>query len=283
LWDTVGTPKLPLWVEKRAADAAGEKNDPIAWLPELSALAAQIKQRSQLGTLAKINAYLIENRGKLIPVPYRERSLKIFGDEHAMDSMIDKGQLFQGRLSLDAVYAFEVGEPMPYERPPSLLTGKALLIVENHHSFASFTQVNAAKDIFSAVCFASGQTLTTREYSLDGIGARLKTREYLYLGDIDPRGFSIPIEVNAKRRQRGVPLLKPATDLYAWLLRHGRGMPVRKRQSPVDREKVAAWFSGDREILGGISKLFEQKLRIPQEFLGTEELLRLEILGGITQ
>ncbi len=276
LWETIGIPKLPLWVEVVSREVVKKEAKPVAWLPELAPVAAQLLQQAQRHDLAKINAYLIANRGKLMPVPYRERSLKIFGDEHYMDQMVCKGRLFQGRLSLDTVYAFEVGEPMPYERPPSLVTGKPVLIVENHHSFASFVQVNAKGDCFSAICFASGHTLASREYALESLGAKLDTQEYLYLGDIDPSGLSIPIDVNATRRERGVPLLKPAMPLYRWLLRYGKATPLRKRQPPVDMRNVAEWFAHDPSVTEAVDALLSKGLRIPQESLGLEDLTLLE-------
>jgi hypothetical protein len=276
LWDTVGFPRLPAWVEVVTRPEERAASKPVAWLPELSRLAAQLKQQAQLDDLARINAYLIEHRGKLISVPYRERSLKIFGDEHYMDQKVHKGRMFAGRLPLDVLYAFEAAEPMPYERPPSLLTGKPLLIVENHHSFAGFVKVNAERNAFSAVCFASGNTLASREYSLDAVGETLGTREYFYLGDIDPRGISIPIEVNAARRERGVPLLLPAVNFYTWLLRHGKPLPSKTQQPPVDREKIKEWFS-DEHVIQEICALFSKNVRIPQEYLGMEELFHFAV------
>jgi hypothetical protein len=276
LWDTVGFPKLPAWVKPVARSGARVERKPVAWLPELGGIAAQLKQQAQWDDLAKINAYLIEHRGNLMSVPYRERSLKIFGDEHYLDQKVHKGRMFAGRLSLDVLYAFEAVEPMPYERPPSLTTGKPLLIVENHHSFAGFVKVNAEQNAFSAVCFASGHTLASREYSLDAAGETLGTREYFYLGDIDPRGISIPIEVNMTRRERGVPLLQPAVNFYTWLLRHGRPLPIKTQQPVIDRARIKGWFS-DEHITQEMCALFSNNLRIPQEYLGLEELSRFAV------
>ncbi len=277
LWEKIGAPKLPEWVETVTCDAISELGSPIAWLPECASLAAQLKHQAQLQDLAKINAYLIENRGKLMPIPYRERALKIFGDEHYLDHMVKDEHLFQGRLSLCTLYAFKANEPMPYERPPSFVTGKPLLIVENHHSFASFVRENAVQNAFSAICFSSGHTLANREYSLDDIGNTLETRKYMYLGDIDARGISMPVEINAMRKKRCAPLLEPATPFYIWLLRNGRPVPAKKRQAPVNMEKVAEWFSHDEFIIHRIRDLLSKNERIPQEFLGIEELSQLDI------
>ena len=212
-----------------------------------------------------------------MPIPYRERALKIFGDEHYLDQMVKDEHLFQGRLPLSTIYAFKANEPMPYERPPSLVTGKPLLIVENHHSFASFVWKNAVQSVFSAICFSSGHTLANREYSLDDIGNTLKTRKYMYLGDIDARGISIPVEINAIRKKRCVPLLEPATSFYIWLLKNGHPVPAKKRQAPVNMEKVSEWFSHNEFIIEGIHGIISKNERIPQEFLGIEELSQLDI------
>ncbi|WP_419783488.1 Wadjet anti-phage system protein JetD domain-containing protein [Maridesulfovibrio sp.] len=282
LWDTIEFPKLPNWVEVVADGEADDTIESITWLPKLRPVAEQLKQgSSQWLDLAKINAYLISHRNRLMPVPYRERSLKIFGNEHYLDSKIHKGFLFGGKLPVEELSAFVPSEPMPYERPPSLVTGQPLLIVENHHSFASFVQVNAIQNAFSAICYASGNTLSSREHSLDAIGEKLETNSYLYLGDIDPRGLSIPCETNKARKERGVPLLEPAIGFYTWLFENGKPVPIDKKQPSVDMAKVSEYFWDDNTAIQQMEKMFQDNKRIPQECLGTQELVALDMVTTI--
>ena len=277
LWDKVEFPDLPHWVEVVTCSTTQDDPEPVTWLPEIGRVATQVKQRAQVQDLKTINAYLIEHRNNLVPAPYRERSLKIFGDEHYLDKRVRNGSLFGGRLPLQALFAFEPTEPMPYERPPSLVTGRPLLVVENHHSFASFVSANAEQNAFSAICYASGNTLASREYSLDNIGANLNTDDFYYLGDIDPQGLSIPIGVNSTRRNRGVPLLRPATGFYSWLLENGLDRPMTKKQSPVDMDQVKEWFKDGNIAIQIMSDIFKRGKRVAQECLGIQELVNIDM------
>lgn len=278
LWDSIGYPKLPTWVRLIEIEQPKERIDSITWLPELSPVASTLRHATQLRDLARINAYLIEHRGTLHSVPFRERSLKIFGDEHYLDSKIHTGHLFSGLLPLETIFAFEAHEPMPYERPPSLITDRPVLVLENHHSFASFVAANAEQNAFSAVCYASGNTLTKRESSLESIGKSVHSTRFLYLGDIDPRGLAIPIAVSKSRLKRGAPALLPATTLYHWLLENGRPGSLSHRQATtIDMNLVKEWFTDFDYGIQKMQSLFDSSYRIPQEHLGLEELSKLDL------
>lgn|GEM_PF-1713432 len=276
LWDRLGTPNLPKWVQIVDMSVHEEPLYPTL-LPELAAIESVLTP-SQRKVLARINEYLIEHRGLLEPIPYRERSLKIFGDEHFLDNRISDGSLFQGRLPLSAIYAFEAYEPMPYERPPSRVTGRPVIVLENHHSFASFVMVNAEQNAFSAVCFSSGNTLAKRERSLESIGESVGTSEFLYLGDIDPPGITFPVLCNNARVARGAAPLKPALGFYKWLLEHGIEAPCdTPRAATVPREAMR-WFLDDKIVIQNIQNLYLKGKRIAQESLDLATLRSLDVV-----
>lgn len=275
LWDKHGSPPLPLWVKKVAHTPEVAPEDSPAWLPEFAPIVGTLTA-SQKRILARINAYCIANRGKLLPVPYRERSLKIFGDEKFLENKLSKEGLFGGRVPMELFFAFRAFEPMPYERPPSLATGRPVIVVENHHSFASFVQANARQEVFSAVCYGAGNTLDSRERHLDVIAEQLSSRVLLYLGDIDPFGLKIPAKVDKARRRRGAAPLQPASELYQWLLRHGRRAHMKKNVPALSSDSLhwLGLFDGTEKVL---RDLFSRQQRIPQESLGLEELEELDL------
>jgi hypothetical protein len=275
LWDRLGTPNLPKWVQIVNMSVHEAPRYPTL-LPKLAAIESVLTP-SQRKVLARINEYLIEHRGLLEPIPYRERSLKIFGDEHFLDNRISDGSLFQGRLPLTTIYAFEAYEPMPYERPPSRVTGRPVIVLENHHSFASFVMVNAEQNAFSAVCFSSGNTLAKRERSLESIGESVGTTEFLYLGDIDPPGMTFPALCNKARIVRGAAPLKPALGFYHWLLEHGVEAPFDTMRSAAISRETANWILSDNIVRQKMQKLFSGKMRIAQESLDLSTLKAIDM------
>ena len=125
-WDRSGSPALPRTASLR--DVARSKRSPEAhaWLPAL-AFAADERHPVRRADLQAINAFLVSARDKsLSPVPTRERSLHIFGNEKRLDD-IRKGEptLFDGRISLDDLHCYPVAPPLPYETPDSPSTGTA--------------------------------------------------------------------------------------------------------------------------------------------------------------
>jgi len=217
LWDNVSFPPAPKWVKSKINTPKSQYVSNVAWLPQFSHLVSSLRP-SQLDVLQKVNAYLIENQGKLAHVPFRERALKMLGHEKALDSAARSGGLFNGLVPLEKLFAFEAFEPMPCQLPKSNIKGRPIIVLENHHSFASFVIANEEQNAFSAVCFSSGNTLANREKSLESICEQVGSDQLLYLGDIDPPGFSFPVQVNISRIARKASPLKPAIKYYRWLV-----------------------------------------------------------------
>lgn len=242
------------------------------WLPDLADLAAT-SRGGRLKDLQRINEFLKQHPDPLPLVPYRERSLQIFGDEKAMDERLTvKGDaLFGGRLSLARLGACNPPLPFPFTMPDPPCPGGALLVVENHHTFASMIAANDRQRVFAAVAWGGGNAFTKgcAEY-IDTIVERAKATGVMYLGDLDPKGILIPAAVDRARREAGLPGVMPAIPIYFRLLTHGVVRPLTIEMSETAREAALEWLGEElgRQVLA----LWRQGGWIPQESLGAEAL-----------
>lgn len=269
LWRST-RPALPEWVRlvsERKAESPQAIRHGEHWLPAL-AFARHLRDRRALERARTINRFL-KARPRLEPaVPLRERSLEIFGDEKALDAFLDaSGALFGGRLSLNILGTFIVPLPIPYERGPQGAHGRSILVVENAHTFYSFSRWNEHAGHYAAIAYSAGNALSgasatgsqAAESYIDIIRSRLGAGDIEYFGDLDPSGVRIPAAVDRARRDLGLPGLLPAESLYRWLLDHGRPTPMLRstEKGPVDgllwlgealAERVKALFQGGERI-----------------------------------
>ena len=178
--------------------------------------------------LQAINAFLLAMRdGSLCAVPTRERSLQVFGDEKRLDQLRKGGSsLFEGRVSLDDLKCYPVAPPLPYETPEKPAPGKAILVLENYHSFDSFRRWNRKTALYAAVAYGAGNAFRQGAGNLDDVVERIDADGAVYLGDLDPAGVEILIGVNSRRQEEGRAALRPHRGLYRWLLDHGCRRPL---------------------------------------------------------
>jgi hypothetical protein len=272
-WLPETSPILPAWIvliarpqPKPVIDAAS-----IPWLAELSFCTELTRTRSLEAALA-INNFLIEHRHDLISVPLRERSLQIFGDEKRLDALVGNGALFGGRLPLSAIGAFELEQPLVFELGQA---GKPLLVVENHHTYWSVCQWNKRARKYSAIVYGAGGNFSSTGNAIDVVLNQVNGTGIEYFGDIDPAGLEIPYVFSARRFRTGYPGATPAKDLYGWLLERGvkRTFVESNALAKSHEDKYIEWLGCDGQITG-VKKLFQEKLWIPQESLGTEALLK---------
>lgn len=263
-WERMGSPPLPQWValarEKPRVDAPDYSD--VAWVPELG-FWPKLKPM-QLADAKAINDFLLRRRNSLTPVPIKERSLEIFGDEKRLDALRKGTSLFIGRLPLTALGAFLVPLPLPYRQASA--PGKPVLVVENHNSFWSFGEWNQTTKRYSAVVYGAGEAFRSTGQALGQVLLEVGGEGAEYLGDLDPQGVGIPLDFN---RESADLQVRPALNLYRWLLAHGR-----TREKPTCREATAdtatAWLGS--ELGEELTELWAQGLWIPQEALGFEQL-----------
>jgi hypothetical protein len=153
-WDRSSLPPLPLWVRLAHEDVpAPERVDlrEIPWAPELRFLAGT-RAGVPLECLQKLQEFFAEGGRNREPVPLKERSLQIFGDEKRLDALIQSSSLFQpGRLTLDQLRCFLVVEPLAWERGPT--PDGPVLVIENSATWYSYCRWNRDRGYFSAVVY----------------------------------------------------------------------------------------------------------------------------------
>lgn len=261
---------MPHFVRKVNAPKPGEPvKPPDDWLPDLAQLAADLRRRqARLDDLRQINNFLKNQAGPLAAIPYRERSLQIFGDEKRIGDVlrVDGGTLFDGRLPLARIGAYDPPLPFVFAMPEPPCPNAPVLVVENHHSFASFVAANDHRPTFAAIVWGNGKALTKgcAEY-LDTILRRAKATALLYVGDIDPSGILIPHDADRARRQTGLPPIEPARELYRWLLANGTRRPICDEIPELACEAAITWLG--KEVGQDVLDLWGKGWWVPQEAL----------------
>lgn len=265
-WERMGSPPLPNWVslarEKPRADAPDYSD--VAWVPELG-FWPKLKPM-QLADAKAINDFLLRRRDSLTPVPIKERSLEIFGDEKRLDALRNRTSLFIGRLPLTTLGAFVVPLPLPYRQASA--PGKPVLVVENHNSFWSFGEWNQTAKRYSAIVYGAGDAFQSTGLALGQVLQEVGGQGAEYLGDLDPKGIRIPLDFNRTMVEQGV-LVRPAADLYRWLLAHGRTRE--KSECRLAESALAQMWLGP-ELGTTLAEKWEAGFWLPQESLGFEQL-----------
>lgn len=259
-WERLGQPVLPKWVTlvRESTSAPARDFARVPWVPELG-FWTELKP-SQLEAAFVINEYLLRRRNSLFPVPIKERSLEIFGDEKRLDTMRSSNTLFSGRLPLEALGAFVVPPPLPYR--PAAASGRPVLVVENHNSYWSFGEWNQSARRYAAVVYGAGEAFRSSGAALGEVLREVGGTCAVYLGDLDPKGVCIPLDFNSGTRDD--IKVAPAIEWYEWLLLNGCR---RHRPASDDLTPLAAQWLGP-ELGKALSELWCEGLWIPQEGLG---------------
>ena len=270
-WDTSGSPSLPRTVSLLDVTRNRASAKAHAWLPAL-AFAADERHPARRRDLQAINAFLVSTRDRSpFPVPTRERSLQIFGNEKRLDD-IRKGEqtLFEGRISLDDLHCYPVAPPLPFETPRSPSPGRPILVLENYHSYDSFRRWNREAALYAAVAYGGGNAFRQGAGNLDDLIARTASDGAFYVGDLDPAGINILLGVNKRPRAEGQTSVRPHIGLYGWLLAHGSRRTLDKVPGDGLAARLGEVFPSD--IVDAIGRLWAEGLRIPQESFGLEQL-----------
>jgi hypothetical protein len=270
-WDSVGTPPLPKWVQ-RPPKAVPARTDPetVAWIP-MMAFARKLRRPEDIRTAVAVNEFLVHNRHELQPVPLRERSLQIFGDEKALDRRCRNGALFNGQLELEAIGAFEPPPPLPYEsiRTPGL----PVLLLENHHTYWSFSSWNSQARKYAAVVYGAGWAISRCGNGLATVMQQTGGTAIEYFGDVDPTGIRIALKLAAQIKNAKLPALRAAEELYASAFDVGVRRPLGRTPSRLQFEEAKTWLPA--WLHAGVEQLYAKCQRIPQESVGLDVLRKL--------
>jgi Uncharacterized protein conserved in bacteria C-term(DUF2220) len=276
LFDRAGSDSLPVWLELIDEALAPEPLpvDPqtYPWPPELR-FACDIRDARHLSELLSVQRFLATG-GRTRPlVPAKERSVELFGHEKRLEEM-RRGSLFgMGRLSLDLLRCFIVRPPLVHERAPMCDHPRPLLIVENHSTYHSFARWNETHAYFAAVIFGSGDSFTTGAAGLADIsrGAGWDNRIF-YFGDIDVKGLVIPIAAAMTLRAEGLPALLPHLGCYRRAFERALHAHLPITIPTILPNGAQEWLGAELATLAQV--WFARGIRIPQELVGWEELLR---------
>jgi len=218
-----------------------------------------------------VNDYLLKRPAGQPTIPARERALRIFGDEKALDKLHETG-LFSGRISLKDLDCVYCPEPMafhPFSLDDKKTKGRPLLLVENANTYQSCRLANEKTQTFAAIVYGKGSKVTCEIQVVEGIPEieeQLKSCGIWYFGDLDPTGLAIPGTINKFRGKANLSPLQPAIPLYRALIAKGYTVPYRKTVQAKfrDREWAIEWLG---EELAELYLEQAEHRRWPQEGL----------------
>jgi hypothetical protein len=278
LWERSASPPLPAHVTRARAESAPERPvapgppEPVwhallSWVPAF--LACQRPTTTERTLLLGVQGLLGSAGGLRPPVPLRERSLQLLGDEKALDSLM-RGRLFgPRRLTLELLAAERVA-PALVETATSL--GPDVLLVENYATFFTLGRALAGHGNIGRVIWGAGNQVTT---FLPQLVVSPAARIW-YFGDLDIRGLEIGAGATVCASKLGLPPLAACADLYALLLKHGYRAPAGGRAATTARAAGAVrWLP--RELRAAASRLLGDGHRLAQEAVGVDLLAALEL------
>lgn len=267
---TLGNPPLPKSVTRRAEERPARDREPaIVWHADLGWV-VELEGSGALGvadrrTLAAINAWLPRRRG--FPVPMRERSLEIFGDEKALETLA-LGQLFAaGRLSLAQLDCFACWPPVEQ----TCLGPGDWLVLENYTTYVSISRRATELGFTGRIVWGSGTQVGTRLAALAASG--VSPPRCWYFGDLDAGGFQAARLAGRRAAELGLGPVDPARGLYRLALGHGRPRP--SRASAETAQWAQDWLGGSLGTDAGA--IVRAGQRVVQEHVGLELLATTDL------
>lgn len=282
-FDTRDAPPLPMWVRRPPRERVRRTTRGVrVWPPALEA-AGRIASRAEEISLLETTAAFLRDGGTSRPsVPMRERSLELFGDEKRFDRLIATRLFTSGALTLDLFRCHMVPIPFVSQWVPgaSDARGTALLIAENHHTYASLLEATRLSAAVGGparhVGYGTGGQFPSAVLSVPLLVPR--PERIVYFGDVDLKGLQIPAVASNNAKISDLPAVVPAFPLYELLFE----APYRRPAAPVSpavAAEASAW-------LGPLAKSARDALvegiRIPQESVGYDLLTEhLDILDQV--
>jgi len=269
---------IPLSVEMRWREAFGfvPPSDEEArlirefhWEPQLAFL-REFRSNISFAELSQLNDFLKTESGAHDIVPIKERSLKIFGDEKRLDSLLNTSLFRPERLDLRKDFRCElVGEPLPWKRGPVEAAHQPIIVIENAATWHSYCRWNAEQKLFSAVIYGCGNRFVDGIRYLGDVFSELGgPRRIFYFGDLDPQGLLIPQEASSRAQAAGWSAIEAHEWSYRQLLTLGAG-----RGQPWEGEPASStlcdWLGDCAEP---VRTLFNAGERLAQEHVGWEFL-----------
>lgn len=273
-FDTRDVPPLPLWVRRPPRErVVRETREVRVWPAALEAAGRTASREDEISLLERVAAFLRDGGTSRPTVPMRERSLELFGDEKRLDRLVTTRLFTSGALTLDLLRCHSVPIPFVSQWVPGAVDrkGTALLIAENHHTYASLLEVTRHSATAGGpgrhVGYGTGGQFPSAVLSVPLL---VPTPDRIaYFGDVDLKGLQIPAAANTNARLAGLPAVTPAFPLYELLF----GARQRRPATPVSANvaaEAAAWLGP----LGAQARdALVDGYRLPQEAVGYELLM----------
>lgn len=213
-------------------------------------------------------------------VTREERSLELFLNEKFLVSSEGERFLRSLELTLSELKAFVCREPFVFYCR-DLSSVKTILILENHSCFHSCKRmIMSGKDICGLLpdmlIYGEGWKIDGSILYIEELGLDPLQIEILYAGDMDLKGWEIYATVKRKYPQINLQL---ATSIYYQMMIECKdGYPYLKRQScnPANLESVLnELIIPHPELHQFIDRMIRLNVRIPQEVLNCEKMMRL--------
>jgi hypothetical protein len=271
---------IPLGVEARwmeafhftpPDDSELRQIEVFPWQPELQ-FVREARLNLSFAELQQLNQFFASGGRILRPVPIKERSLEIFGDEKRLDLLYSSSSLFQDtRLSLEHLRCFIVPEPLGWKRGCN--PDGPMIILENAATWHSFAEWDRQQPQFSATIYGGGKRIIHSVAFLGDIFSEVGGRRPLYyFGDLDAAGLQIARLASDRSAAFGFGSIAPHTWSYTQLFELAASKPITQ---PTDQQQPRpadlAWLG---PLQSTAQSILERNQRIPQEWIGIEFLLK---------
>nr|MDO8112534.1 DUF2220 family protein [Candidatus Sigynarchaeota archaeon] len=277
-FDYTTMPPMPLKVKFIEPAILARETKPWArhtWHPRLAWLAVE---RSMLhdtyDLLVILDDYVRRLPSAHIPMPEKERSLEIFGDEKALRKIIET---FKDKDIFSIANCYQTYEPLvgiPFDS-----TNETILFIENRDTFMSTCKVISLLDDkpYKAVYYGQGNQFSTAVLSIPvnhGPGTRIE-----YFGDVDTHGFFIPQDaLKALKNMDSSYDIHPQPAMYGRLIElyKKRDIKIECSVATKRRDLDTAWITRlPPDISLDILSILKNKERVPQELLNIIEIYKL--------
>lgn len=242
----------------------------IAWHPWLAQrITGQLTLPART-RLQRLNSYLFhqtECDEPLFPgtLGHRERSLLIFGDEKALDSMPPDGWKHVS-LTLADMGALRRAPPLPYES--SGRRDLPAIIVENSDVYYRLCQLNRGRSCWSLVIYGAGNKVSGQAECVAQLLETNQVKQLLYFGDLDVAGLKIAHQLRCKLLHDYGVHLQLDEWLYNELIRNHRVTSEgNANNEQLDFKSLRVWIP--RFILREMQTLIALHQRLPQEGVAT--------------
>ena len=265
-WDASALPHLPKWINRPRAKAVREYAEDVIWSTELGFLSSRKEPAGSPWLM--VDRWLKETRNETRePVPVRERSLEIFGDEKMLDLLVCAQAFKSSRITLAALSCYYVPEPAAWEPGPAVSRNLPGLCIENSTTYDVVKRFNREAGVWGFVVYGRGNGFASVVEGILPVMAEFGHDRLLYFGDADREGLEIAARGAAKFSEAGKDLVLDGR-LYRLILSCGKA---------AESKTGGALSPGAAELLAKaglheLPALFSRHLRVSQEWAGYRRL-----------